>query len=64
MVKINSQPVNADGLSLQAYINNTGYNLNHIAVEINGKIIPKTEYETTQIMDGDEIEIVHFVGGG
>lgn len=64
MVKINSQPVNADGLSLQAYINNTGYNLNHIAVEINGKIIPKTEYETTQIMNGDEIEIVHFVGGG
>ncbi|MCH5150064.1 MAG: sulfur carrier protein ThiS [Spirochaetales bacterium] len=64
MVKINSQPVNADGLSLQTYINNVGYNLNHIAVEINGKIIPKTEYETTQIMDGDEIEIVHFVGGG
>lgn len=64
MVKINSQPVNADGLSLQTYINNTGYNLNHIAVEINGKIIPKTEYETTQIMNGDEIEIVHFVGGG
>lgn len=64
MVKINSQPVNADGLSLQAYINNAGYNLNHIAVEMNGKIIPKTEYEATQIMDGDEIEIVHFVGGG
>lgn len=64
MVKINSQPVNAAGLLLQVYINDAGYNLNHIAVEINGRIIPKNEYETTQIMDGDEIEIVHFVGGG
>lgn len=64
MVKINSQPVDASGLSLQTYINNASYNLNHIAVEINGNIIPKTKYETTQIADGDEIEIVHFVGGG
>lgn len=64
MVKINSQPVNADGLLLPVYLNDAGYNLKHIAVEINGRIIPKNEYETTQIMDGDKIEIVHFVGGG
>lgn len=64
MVKINSQVVDIHGISLQTYIENTGYNTKHIAVEINGNIIPKTKYQSTQINDGDEIEIVHFVGGG
>ena len=35
-----------------------------IAVEINRDIVPKTEYETRTIEDGDQVELVHFVGGG
>jgi len=35
-----------------------------VAVEQNLKIIPRSAYATTQIMDGDVIEIVGFIGGG
>jgi len=35
-----------------------------VAVERNMEILPKTEYESTTLADGDRIEIVHFVGGG
>jgi thiamine biosynthesis protein ThiS len=35
-----------------------------IAVEINRNIIPRDEYATRRLRAGDEIEIVHFVGGG
>ena len=35
-----------------------------IAVELNMNILPKAEYETTPLNEGDAIEIVHFVGGG
>jgi len=35
-----------------------------VAVERNMEILPKTEYESTTLVDGDRIEIVHFVGGG
>jgi sulfur carrier protein len=35
-----------------------------IAVEINRDIVPKSEYATRTISDGDRVEIVHFVGGG
>lgn len=62
--KINSKFVDIQNTSLQEFIVNAGYNINRIAVEINGNIIPKNKYETTQIIDGDEVEIVHFVGGG
>lgn len=35
-----------------------------VAVELNHDILPKGEYESTILSDGDRIEIVHFVGGG
>lgn len=35
-----------------------------IAVELNLEIIPKSEYQSTSLNDGDQLEIVHFVGGG
>jgi sulfur carrier protein len=35
-----------------------------VAVERNMEILPKTEYESTTLAEGDRIEIVHFVGGG
>ncbi|MDE7226559.1 MAG: sulfur carrier protein ThiS, partial [Ruminococcus sp.] len=30
----------------------------------NGNIVPKKEYETTVLENGDSLEIVGFVGGG
>jgi len=35
-----------------------------IAVERNREIVPKSLYGATPIADGDQIEIVQFVGGG
>lgn len=35
-----------------------------IAVELNGMIVPKAEYESIRLSDEDTLEIVRFVGGG
>jgi thiamine biosynthesis protein ThiS len=35
-----------------------------IAVEVNRNIIPRDEYVNCRLQAGDEIEVVHFVGGG
>lgn len=35
-----------------------------VAVELNRDIVPKTEFASRAIRDGDRIEIVQFVGGG
>jgi sulfur carrier protein len=35
-----------------------------VIVEVNGSIIQKGKHEAYPIMDGDKVEIVHFVGGG
>jgi thiamine biosynthesis protein ThiS len=35
-----------------------------IAIELNQHIVPRSEYASTPIMDGDAIEVVGFIGGG
>ncbi|MCL7928683.1 sulfur carrier protein ThiS [Halomonas llamarensis] len=35
-----------------------------IAVEINEAIVPKSQLAETRLAEGDEIEIVHAIGGG
>lgn len=35
-----------------------------IAVERNRRVVRRQQHATTQLVDGDEIEIVTFVGGG
>ena len=41
-----------------------GVDPRRVAVELNLEIVPKAEYGTTVLSNGDRIEIVHFVGGG
>jgi len=35
-----------------------------LAIEINQQIVPRSEFATRTITDGDVIEIVHAIGGG
>lgn len=35
-----------------------------VAIELNRSIVPRSNYSTTPIRAGDEIEIVGFIGGG
>ncbi len=36
----------------------------HIVVELNGKVLKKSEWENTILNENDIIEVVEFVGGG
>lgn len=35
-----------------------------VAVELNFEIVPRSQYETTHLKDGDALEVVHAIGGG
>lgn len=64
MVKINGEELNIVGKTVSEYLASTNYDLKRIAIERNGKIIPKAQYSETVFNDGDSVEIVSFVGGG
>jgi len=35
-----------------------------LAVERNLEVVPKSEYATTSLVEGDRLEVVHMIGGG
>ena len=35
-----------------------------VAIELNREVVRRASWADTQLRDGDQLEIVHFVGGG
>lgn len=64
MTKINGENISADGKSISDILADMGYSEKRVAVELNEQIVPKAEYDKTVVCDGDNLEIVRFVGGG
>jgi sulfur carrier protein len=64
MVKVNGESKDVAGKTIAEYLATTNYDMKRIAVERNGDIVPKAQYGETVLCDGDNIEIVSFVGGG
>ena len=64
MVTVNGQPQNAAGQSLVHLLEELGFSAGRIAVECNGEIVPKAQYDALLLEDGDTLEVVRFVGGG
>ena len=62
---LNGDPVEVAGpLTLTALLAHLGVDSRRVAVEHNLTVIKRAQYESTQIQDGDQVEIVNFVGGG
>ena len=41
-----------------------GMKPDRVAIELNRDIVPRDRWAETRLKDGDQLEIVHFVGGG
>lgn len=54
----------ASQLKLPQFLAQQGLNSRLIAVEYNGEILHRQFWETTEIKQGDVLEIVTIVGGG
>lgn len=64
MVKVNGTELDIEGKTVAEYLATTSYNPKRIAVERNGDIVFKSQYGETLLEDGDNLEVVSFVGGG
>jgi thiamine biosynthesis protein ThiS len=52
------------GTTLAEMINSLGLDPARVAVERNLEIVPRSTFGSQCVEDGDDYEIVHFVGGG
>jgi thiamine biosynthesis protein ThiS len=64
-IRLNGEPFEIPGpVTISALLAELKIDPRIVAVEHNVVVVKRQQYETTMIGEGDEIEIVRFVGGG
>ncbi len=64
-IRVNGDPVELESaLSILQLLERLEIDPRRVAVEHNLTIVKRDRYASTTIGEGDEIEIVNFVGGG
>jgi thiamine biosynthesis protein ThiS len=64
-LRINGEHRRVDsGISVAQLVREIGFDPLRVAVERNLEVIPRSTLEEVQVEDGDDYEIVRFVGGG
>lgn len=53
-----------DGSTILDLLNEKGLAERLVVVELNGTIVPRSSFSEIRFSAGDQVEIVHFVGGG
>ena len=64
-IRVNGEPRQVPGgTSIACMVSLLGIDPQRVAVERNLEIVPRSTLTDISVEDGDEYEIVHFVGGG
>ena len=54
----------AEGISISELVSELGFDPVRVAVERNLEVVPRSTLGNVKVEDGDDFEIVRFVGGG
>lgn len=65
-IQLNNRKEEFDGISksISEILEIKNFTFPRIIVRLNGKLIKKPSYENTQVMDGDELNVIHLISGG
>ena len=64
-VTVNGAPRDVpDDVTVRGLIEHLGLTEGPVAVEVNRAVVPRARHAEHRVRPGDEIEVVHFVGGG
>jgi sulfur carrier protein len=51
-------------VTIKDLLSSKGISADRVAIEVNYQIILKQEWDSFMINDGDQVEVLQFVGGG
>jgi sulfur carrier protein len=54
----------SDGTTVAGLIDRLDLAGRRVAVELNLDIVPRSQHATTALREGDQVEVVHAIGGG
>ena len=59
-----SAPSGDTSFSVATLVETLGMKADRVAVELNRDIVSRDQWAKTLLNEGDQLEVVHFVGGG
>jgi thiamine biosynthesis protein ThiS len=64
-INLNGEPHDLAGpMSVTELLESLEIDSRRVAVELNITVVKRAAFDTTIVRDGDQVEIVNFVGGG
>jgi sulfur carrier protein len=64
-IQLNGEPLELpDGETVLALLTRLELAGRRVAVELNLDIVPRSQHVSTVLNDGDQVEVVHAIGGG
>lgn len=64
-IRLNGESYDLPGpMTVTALLTHLEIDHRRVAVELNLTVLKRATFETTMVAEGDEVEIVNFVGGG
>ncbi len=64
-IQLNGDPFELpDGASVEVLLTRLELTGRRVAVELNQDIVPRSQHAATALADGDQVEVVHAIGGG
>ena len=63
---LNNRPeeIEGDSVTIAKLLKIKNYTFKMLIIKINGKLIKKAEYDTVEIVDGDDVQVLHLISGG
>jgi thiamine biosynthesis protein ThiS len=60
----NREEFSVDTMTVQDLLKLKNFTFKMLVIKINGTLVKKTEYETSQIHEGDDVHVLHLISGG
>jgi len=65
IIQLNNRPYPfKDGATIASLMAENNYDFPSIIVKINGELVDEETWASATVADGDNVEILHFFGGG
>ena len=65
-INLNNNPESfeSNSITVNQLLKLKNFTFKMLIIKINGTLIPKENYETTGIHEGDDVSILHLISGG
>ncbi len=65
MITVNNDPMpHRHGMTVQDVLDARKFVFRMLAVSVNGQIVARKDYKTTQVPDGADVQVIHMISGG